>query len=342
MPAIKLHIEENKPLREYSTFKVGGAAEFFTSVESEDELKEAVAFAKENSLEVKVLGGGSNVLIEDEGVSGFVVHMKLMGRSFEVNGNQVLLTVQAGEVLDDVVAYTVEEGWWGIENLSHIPGSVGATPIQNVGAYGVEAKDVIASVRVFNTVTGEFESLSNEQCMFGYRDSIFKSQEGKKYIVTAVTYALSLTPDPQISYRDLQLAFLDSTPTQLAIREEVVKIRAGKFPDWNAVGTAGSFFKNPIITQAEYDRLHALHPEVPAFKTEDGSVKISLGWILDKALNLRGHKKDLVSTYKNQALVVIAEEGATANDIKNFAQEIVQKIKKEIGIDVEWEVSVMK
>jgi UDP-N-acetylmuramate dehydrogenase len=342
MPAIKLHIEKNISLKQYATFKVGGAAEFFTSVESESELLEAVAFAKDNGLEIKVLGGGSNILVDDHGVKGLVIHLKILGRSSEIKDDTVLLTSGAGEVLDDLVAYTVDQGWWGIENLSHIPGNVGATPIQNVGAYGVEAKDVITSVRVLNTQSQEFETLSNQECAFGYRDSVFKSPEGKKYIVTAVTYALSLIANPQISYRDLQLAFEDTIPTQRAIREEVVKIRAGKFPDWNSIGTAGSFFKNPVITQAEYDKLQVQHPEVPAFKTENGMVKISLGWILDRALNLRGYKIDLVSTYKNQALVVIAEEGATAEDIKNFAQEIVQKIKKEIGIDVEWEVSVMK
>lgn len=339
---MSLNIQKNIPLAQYATFKVGGPAEYFTVAASEEELIQAVEYAQENGLEVHMLGGGSNVLIDDAGIKGLVILNSLKGVRSEHKGETVLLTAQAGEILDDVVEYTVKEGWWGIENFSHIPGTVGATPIQNVGAYGVEAKDVIASVRVFNTQTKDFEQLDASACAFGYRDSIFKSAQGKKYIVTAVTYSLSAVPDPKISYRDLQTYFKGSIPTQTAIREAVVKIRAGKFPNWRTVGTAGSFFKNPIISQSQYGQLQTRYPELPAFIAEDGRVKISLGWMLDKVLGLRGFKKGNISTYKDQALVVIAEENATASEIKNFADEIVQKIKTEIGIDVEWEVTVMK
>lgn len=345
MKAVKfmsITVQKNIPLAPYTTLQVGGEAAYFVSVKTEEELSEAVAYAKERMLPIYPLGGGSNVLIADKGLQGLLIHIALTGRDAAKEGEHILVTAQAGESLDDVVAYTVQNNWWGIENLSHIPGTVGATPIQNVGAYGVEASDVITAVRVFNTETERFEELSASDCAFAYRDSLFKTPAGKKYIVTAVTYALSQTPHPRISYRDLAAIFEGVSPSQKEIREAVMKIRAGKFPDWKTVGTAGSFFKNPIIPQVLHAELLNRYPQLPSYPAGQGYMKISLGWVLDKVLGLRGFKKGNISTYKNQALVIIAEENATASEIEMFAHDVVKKIKDEIGIDVEWEVTLMK
>jgi UDP-N-acetylmuramate dehydrogenase len=320
---------------------VGGSARYFVAVRSEKEIKEAVAFAEAHGLPVVVLGGGSNVLVSDAGVDAVVMHMQLQGIEHAVEGDTVMLTVQAGEMLDDVVAHAVEKEWWGLENLSHIPGTVGATPVQNVGAYGVEVKDRIASVRVIDMHTGATVELSNDACAFAYRNSLFKREEGKRYIITAVTFALSLEPSPCLSYKDLALAFEGRTPTIQEIRDAVIQIRSGKFPNWHMVGTAGSFFKNPMIAADIYERLHTAHPDVPAYRTDEGMMKVSLGWILDKALGLRGYTEGSVGLYEKQALVLIAQKGATQTEITRFADGVIARVREAIGIDIECEVTMI-
>lgn len=338
---MSIAVQKNVPLSTYTTLKVGGTADVFATASTEESLVEAVAYAKDNDLRVSILGGGSNTLASDEGVRGLVLHNQIKGVQHEISGTQVQLTAGAGEILDDVIAYTVEEGWWGLENLSHIPGTVGAAPVQNVGAYGVEIKDVLSSVRVFDMEAGAFKTLTAQECQFGYRDSFFKTQEGKRYVITQVTFILSTLPHPQIAYKDLAATFAEHNPTQREIREAVMKIRSRKFPNWNVIGTAGSFFKNPFITKEAFADLKKTHPDLPGYETEE-MIKIPLGWILDKALDLRGFQRGNVATYKDQALVLVAYEGATAEEIKKFADEIVDRIRTEIGITVEWEVTQMR
>lgn len=337
-----IEIRQNVSLKQFTTLGVGGEAQFFTSVLSETQLQEAVAYAEEHSLEITILGGGSNVLVADTGLSGLVVHIVSKGMTYVQEGDNIFLTVQAGELLDDVVAYCVEKEWWGIENLSHIPGTVGAAPVQNVGAYGVEVKDVINSVRAFNFELKSFEIFSNTKCMFGYRDSFFKSRGGKKNVVTEVTFLLTTIPNPKITYRDLAQRFEGATPSLLEVRDAVVSIRAGKFPNWHETGTAGSFFKNPIVSAQMYRELQEKYEGIPGFVMDDGRAKLSLGWILDKVLHLRGYQEGPVATYENQALVLIVQSEATATDVENFANTIVQKIKNVTGIIVQWEVTLLK
>lgn len=339
---MNVEIQKNIPLKTYTSLGVGGNAQFFATVTSEEELREAVVWAKENGVPALILGGGSNVLISDEGVKGLVIRVALLGKRCAIENNVVQLSAQAGEQLDEVVAYSVEQGWWGIENLSGIPGTVGAVPVQNVGAYGVEVKDVIESVRVFNIETEAFETLSNAQCAFAYRDSIFKAAKIKKYIITEVTFVLFVNANPQITYRDLKNYFNDVIPTIAQIREAVVSIRSRKFPNWREIGTAGSFFKNPTISSAQYAELLTTYPELPGFPVSETEIKISLGWILDKALHLKGYSLGPVATYENQALVLVVKKEATALEVESFANSIIEKIKNEIGIDVEWEVSKLK
>lgn len=339
---MNISVQKDEPLSLHTTLKVGGAAQWFTTVSTEQALVEAVAFAQQQGVAITILGGGSNVLPADQGVSGLVIHMGIKGVSAAVVGTSVVLTLGAGELLDEVVEHTVAQGWWGLENLSHIPGTVGAMPVQNVGAYGVETKDVLTEVRVFDVQTQSFTTLTAEACNFGYRDSIFKHEAGKRYIITAVSFKLSLEAHPQIAYRDLALWFAQHVPTQLAIREAVMKIRADKFPDWHIVGTAGSFFKNPVLREAQASALREQYPELPMFAGDNGAVKVSLGWILDKVLQLRGFKKGNISLYKEQALVLIAERGATSREVEDFANDIVQKIKNATDIDVAWEVTKLQ
>jgi UDP-N-acetylmuramate dehydrogenase len=341
MLAMKNALQERVSLKPFTTLKVGGEAQYFVTVSSEESLIEAVSFADEHGLQVHILGGGSNTLVSDEGVTGLVIHMDMRGISHELQGDSVIIRAKAGEVLDDVVALTVENGWWGLENLSHIPGSIGATPVQNVGAYGVETKDVVLEVRAYDRERKEFVTLAPSACAFGYRDSIFKHEAGKKFIIVEVSFLLSIVPQPHIAYRDLASQFENRVPTQKEIREALVKIRGSKFPDWKRVGTAGSFFKNPIVTQEIFQALAVRYPDMPSYNAE-GNVKLPLGWILDKVVGVRGYSEGHISTYKNQALVLVAEEGATAHEIKTFAKKITDRVKEKTDIDVEWEVSMMQ
>jgi UDP-N-acetylmuramate dehydrogenase len=277
--------------------------------------------------------------VSDEGIFGCVVHIALLGITTEVREGRVYLTAAAGESLDDVVAYTATEAWWGIENLSHIPGSVGATPVQNVGAYGVEVKDIIETVEVFNTETEVFEVLSCEACAFAYRDSLFKHESGKKYIITGVTFRLSTEANPKISYKDLARYFGEvSTPSIGDIRNAVIKIRADKFPDWHTIGTAGSFFKNPHITQEACVELQKQYPGLPAFSGEQGMMKISLAYVLDTILGRKGYCENGVCLFEKQPLVLTATK-TTASEIKIFAEKIIDEVKNKIGVDVEMEVT---
>lgn len=332
-------ITAGEQLAPHTTLKVGGCAEHFTIVSSKEELVEVVREAQQHNWPLHILGGGSNVLVSDTGVTGLVLKNGITGKSFKITGNTVELTVGAGEVLDEIIAYAVAQGWWGLENLSHIPGTVGATPVQNVGAYGVEVKDVIKAVEVFDCQTGEFKTLTTADCAFAYRHSVFKTALGQRYIVTNVTFVLSLSRQPVLTYKDLQARFADAQPEQSAIRAAVIEIRSKKFPDWHTVGTAGSFFKNPIIPKAAYDSLLLQYPELPGFKVNDAEVKIPLGWILDKVLDVRGIRVGRVGTFEGQALVLVNEGGATATEIEMFANKIIEEVKNKTGVAVEWEVT---
>jgi UDP-N-acetylmuramate dehydrogenase len=334
-----LLVQHNVSLKDMTTLKVGGSAVNYVAVDSELVLNEAVSFAKEHDLAVLTIGGGSNILVSSKGVDGLVIHMKILGREATVDEHHVHLTAYAGELLDDVVQYSVSRGYWGLENLSHIPGTVGASPVQNVGAYGVEVKDCIESVRVYNTDAQKFEVLTAEECAFGYRDSLFKKKEGRKYIVVAVTFLLTTEVTPKLQYKDLQLKFSQSEPSLAEIREAVIEIRSKKFPNWNKVGTAGSFFKNPVILKQKFEELLLQYPDMPGFPVDSNHVKIPLGWVLDKVLHLKGEGTHRVGAYQGQALVLINKGDATADDIVAFADDVLKKVHDAIGVEVEWEVT---
>lgn len=337
---MEFEVKENIPLAPYTTLQIGGSADTFVEVTSKEQLLAVSDYVCANNERLVIIGSGSNVLIADEGVRGCVAHMRITGiESVQMDG-VVYLKAGAGEMLDDVVAYAVRSGWWGIENLSHIPGTVGAAPIQNVGAYGVEVSDVINEVEVLDTQTGAFCTLAPSACAFSYRDSLFKKAEGKKYIITSVTFKLSAKPNPQTTYKDLVSRFPQESEPKLAdIRNEIITIRSQKFPDWNTVGTAGSFFKNPIITERQAEVLKLQYPEIPCYTTKDGQVKIALGYVLDKVLALRGHHEGKVGLFEKQALVLIAEKGARSSEVKKFAEKIIAQVKDKIAVTVEMEVT---
>ncbi len=336
-----MKIQENVPIAPYTTFRIGGPARFFCTVSSEDELVEAVRFAKEKSLRFIVLGGGSNVLFSDQGFSGLIIKNEIMGKTFTDDGTLYsVIDANAGEDWEEFVAETVEKDLFGIENLSSIPGKVGAAPVQNIGAYGAEVGNVIESLRVLDTKTMKFIDLSFVDCKFSYRDSIFKHEKGR-YIVTKVRFRLCKQGDVNIEYKELGKYFIDkhiSKPSLKEVRNAVIEIRKNKLPDWKVWRTAGSFFKNPIITGDKFAELKKIYPDLPGYTEPDGRIKVSLGWILDKVCDAKGLTIGNVSTYEKQALVLVAKPGATASEVVAFSNELMHRVKEKTGIEIEGEV----
>lgn len=336
-----LHYQENVALRQHTTLKTGGFATIFVEITNEAELQAAYQFAGERSLPVLILGSGSNMLVADEGFPGLVIKIDLRGSRYiklAEEPDKVLLEVQAGESLDAVVAQSIADGWYGLENLSAIPGTVGATPVQNVGAYGVEVADIIHSVKVYDRDTDSIKIFANEACAFAYRHSLFKTSKGERYVVVAVTFLLTKNFVPKISYTDLKNYFGDYVPTALEVRTAVQEIRSKKFPDWTIVGTAGSFFKNPIIPKSEAVALLAAYPLLPVYEVNENTVKIPLGFILDKVCGLKGFTDGVVGLYAAQALVLVHDGTATAKEILNFVALIQEKVFEKTKIKIEPEV----
>jgi len=347
---INIKKEEKVPLSGLSTFKIGGDASHLFRVSGIDDLKEALAFAKVSNLPIQILGGGSNMLFHDDGFEGVIVRLeskgireeKKSGREEEGKADEdVYIRAEAGEEWDAFVEWTVSHGYFGLENLSGIPGTVGATPIQNIGAYGVEVKDFIESVEVFDTDRDLIRTLTPLECKFGYRTSLFKGVAGKSLIVLSVTFKLSKLPNIKIGYKDLTNYFKDNTePTPEEVREAVISIRSAKFPDLTLFGTAGSFFKNVICESGIADRLKAEYPDIPLYDAGENMKKISTAFILDKVCGLRDFRIGSVGLYTNQSLVVVNYGNASSEEVRNFVSKVKEIVKEKTGIQLEEEVVI--
>ncbi len=335
-----MKFEKDVLIAPHTTFKIGGRARFFCMVNSTEELLEALQFARIEEVPFFVLGGGSNVLFSDGDFPGLVIHMNMKGVQVEERKEQSRVTVAAGEHWDSFVEQTVRLNLWGLENLSLIPGSVGASPVQNIGAYGVEVMNCVDSVHTIDAETGKEKIFSNKECRFAYRDSIFKKLGFKRYIITAVTFVLSTKPSPNLTYKDLHQYFLDrniTTPTQREIRDAVIEIRTSKFPNLATVGTAGSFWKNPIIDPSDYERLASAYPGLPSYPAGE-KIKVSLAWILDRVCNLKGYSQGKVRLFERQPLVVVSEQGALSSEVRHLSEAVSGIVEGKTGIRVEPEV----
>ena len=356
-----MRIQENVLLAPFTTFRIGGAARFFVQARSVADIEEAVAFAEQRGgrgqQRMFVLGGGSNVLVSDLGWDGLVVKMELKGITEDDEKDFVRIIAGAGEDWDSFVKYTVEErSLWGLENLSLIPGTVGASPVQNIGAYGVEAKDTIQWVEVYDPATKNIEKLSNADCRFGYRDSIFK-HERKHNVILRVAFMLRKNGQPLIGYKDLERFFanragLAGTPSIRDVRDAIIKIRANKFPDLTKTGTAGSFFKNAVISMPEHEELLKQYPLMPSFpigapegvtevpqdNPEKTMVKVPTAWIMDNVCGFKGVRRGDVGVYENQAIVLVNFGKGSAQEIKDLANEMMASVKRKTGITISPEV----
>lgn len=341
MVELPLGIQRDVPLASRTTLGVGGNAAYFAQARTLNELRAFARWAKEEKLSLHILGGGSNVLVPDAGIQGLVVQPLFSEITYEACGDEVYVTAGAGVVLDVLIEELTQKGLWGLENLSGIPGTVGGVPVQNVGAYGVEAKDVVSSVEVYDPDTDTLRTIRGDECAFGYRDSYFK-HEGKGLVVCRVSFRLSYTPSPHIAYKDLASYFSSNTaPTLREIREAILAIRSKKFPDWRVVGTAGSFFKNPVISRAHFEKVRARYPELPGFPVSDDAVKVSLGWILDHVCHLRGYKEGNVWLYEQQALVLACERNASVDEIISFSESVIERVYEATDICVEREATFL-
>ena len=337
-------IHEDISLKELTTLKIGGTARYFSSIKTVDALSEAVTFAKEKPLPFFVLGAGSNLLVSSGVVNAVVIQNAVRGVEWRDEVESVILVVGAGENWDAVVAESVRRGLWGVENLSGIPGTVGAAPVQNIGAYGAELADVLAWVEAFDSRSGEVRELSREECRLSYRESAFKTSAGKHLIITRVALRLRKDGTPNLTYTELKRYFsAKPSPTLAEIRRAVLEVRSRKFPDLTQFGTAGSFFKNPIVSAEAFAALKKRFPDLPGFQLlttnyQVPSFKIPLAWILEHLCNLKGLRKGSVGLFPNQPIVVVNYGGATADEVQAFAEEIENIVKSKTGITIEREV----
>ncbi len=339
-----MRILENVSLAELTTLRLGGVARFYVSVYSIADLREAVAFAREKRVPTWVLGGGSNTLFTEEGWPGLVIRIAIGGIEYkEDTKGDARVVAGAGVQWDTLVNETVLQGFWGLENLSYVPGSVGATPVQNVGCYGVSVSDRIDWVEVYDRRDDALHILSPSACAFGYRDSIFKHAGGASYIVTRVAYRMRTHHAPVIEYKDLAERFEKSPPqSPLEVREALRAIRGSKFPDLATVGTAGSFFKNPIVRKSAIQSVERwLGRPVPQYPIDDEHVKIPLAWLLE-ALGWKGKRMGPVGTWDAQPLVLVHYGEGTASDLLALVQEIVDDVKRRTAIHIEPEVCIVR
>ncbi len=342
----QIHVETNKELRPLTTLGVGGAAKYYVRVQSESELVSALEFAKANGTSVFILGGGSNVLVSDTGFDGLVIHVALdLSARREIqpesksgyNGGLRRITAGAGENWDSFVRFCVENELAGVECLSGIPGSVGGTPVQNVGAYGQEVSQTIVAVRCIDSVTMEPVVFSKAECQFAYRQSIFNSSHRSRYIVYSVDFELKHGGAPRLAYRDLIEHFQESRPTLAEVRDAVIAIRRKKSmvidPDDPNSKSAGSFFKNPVISVRKFAELNRKSGvNVPNFDAGNGSVKIPAAWLIEKAGFEKGHVQGNVGISSNHTLAIINRGSATSSEIIALMNEIVNTVEKQFGI----------
>jgi UDP-N-acetylmuramate dehydrogenase len=332
---------ERVALAGYTTLGVGGPARWFVEAPDEATLLRALEWASGRRLPLRVLGGGSNLVVADEGVEGLVVRLTVRGVASRRTADAVEVTAAAGEPWDDFVRLTVERGWTGLECLSGIPGLVGATPMQNVGAYGQEVSDTITTVRALDTRAGAVVDVPAAECGFAYRDSAFKRREPGRFVVLAVTYRLRPGAAPTLRYADVERHLVDRgvrTPRLTDVRESVLAIRRSKSmvidPADPNHRSCGSFFTNPIIASgalADVER-RAADPAMPRWPQADGRVKLSAAWLIEHAGFRRGQREGPVGLSTRHALAIVAHEGARASDVLAFARHVQDTVAERFGV----------
>lgn len=335
-----MKIQKNISLKPFNTFGIDVEAKSFSSVTTVDDLKTVLS---QNEEELLIVGGGSNLLLTKD-FDGLVIDNQIKGiEILKEDENNVFIKVAAGEVWHDFVLYCVENQYAGIENMSLIPGSVGAAPMQNIGAYGAEVKDVITEVEALDLDGFSIKTFLNEVCDFGYRTSIFKTIQKNNYFITAVTFRLSKKPQINTSYgaieNELKQMGVDS-PTIKDVSDAVINIRSSKLPDPNKIGNSGSFFKNPVVSIDVKNKILDNYPDAPNYLQTNGDYKIAAGWLIEKC-GWKGKTMNNYGVHKNQALVLVNYGGATGKEIFDLSEDIIKSVQKTFGILLEREVNIL-
>ena len=335
-------IQNNFSLKKYNTFGIEAKAKQFVAVHSIEDLN---TILKEHQSEPKfILGGGSNMLLTQD-IQALVIHIDLKGKKvLKEDDDFVWVESQAGENWHEFVLWTIDQDFGGLENMSLIPGNVGTTPVQNIGAYGTEIKDTFVSCEAMTISTQLMKTFTKEDCHFGYRESIFKHEVKNQYIITSAVFKLTKRNHKiNTSYGDITKELEKqnvTTPTLKDVSNAVIAIRQSKLPDPAALGNSGSFFKNPIITKEQYEKAHALHPEMPHYVVSETEVKVPAGWLIEKT-GFKGKRFGDAGIHKNQALVLVNYGNATGQEILAVSRDIQNTVLKEFGIAIEAEVNVI-
>jgi UDP-N-acetylmuramate dehydrogenase len=337
-----LQIQENVSLKNFNTFGVEANARYFLEINKKEDLTELFMDSQWRQTKTLVLGGGSNLLLLND-FDGLVIRIHMRGIERRISHNEVFVEAGAGEVWNDLVNFCVARDYAGLENLSLIPGSVGASPIQNIGAYGVELKDVFYSCEAFEIATSTFKTFTKADCRFDYRESVFKDELKGQYIIVSVKFQLSLIPSFNLKYgaieQELAVRGIVS-PTIKDVSQVVAAIRVSKLPDPSTIGNAGSFFKNPVVSQSEFEEVQNRFPDIVHYPAASGQVKLAAGWLIEQC-GWKGKVAGNTGTWKNQALVLVNHGGATGEEVYTFSSQIIYSVYTKFGVTLQREVNII-
>ena len=329
---------KNYSLKAHNTFGIDAKCSRFLEFENELEAAEVAQILRKSTLPYIIIGGGSNLLLTKD-FEGIVVRSGIKGYTFDGD----CMKCGSGEVWDDVVARCVANGWYGAENLSLIPGEVGASAVQNIGAYGVEVKDLIVKVEAIELATGKGVSFDNGECAYAYRQSRFKKEWKDKYAITHVTYRLSTTFTPHLDYGNIRTELENrhiTAPTAKQLREVVISIRQSKLPDPQTEGNAGSFFMNPVVGREHFEQLAARYPSMPFYEVDASHVKIPAGWLIEQC-GWKGRSLGRAGVHSKQALVLVNRGGATGQEVLQLCETIIADVRNKFAIELHPEVYVI-
>ncbi|TND07518.1 MAG: UDP-N-acetylmuramate dehydrogenase [Bacteroidetes bacterium] len=336
-------LQENYPLRKLNTFGMNASARWFTEANSMEDLHELFGDSRTEQRHAMILGGGSNILFT-KNYDGLVIKNNLLGiEKIREDDQHYYIKSGAGEVWHAFVLHCIANNYAGIENLSLIPGSVGAGPMQNIGAYGVELKDVFHELEAFHTGEKTIRKFSHADCRFGYRESVFKRELKDQYVITSVTFRLSKTPKLNTSYGAIEKELEQMGVTEpgiASVSRAVIHIRSSKLPDPAQIGNAGSFFKNPVIGAAEHERLKKEFPEIVSYKNSDTDFKLAAGWLIEQC-GWKGFRQGDAGVHKDQALVLVNYGNAKGEEIYALSQRVLDSVKAKFGVLLEREVNIV-
>ncbi|MEB3752753.1 UDP-N-acetylmuramate dehydrogenase [Acinetobacter sp. MD2(2019)] len=327
-----MDVQQQVQLQRFNTLNLKAIAAFYVKISTRQALLQALDFAKQQQLNCLILSGGSNMLLPEK-IDALVIHIDILGiEKVEEDEQCVHVKVGAGENWHDFVLYSTQQAWYGLQNLALIPGLVGASPVQNIGAYGVEAGDFIESVEVYDREAAVFKRLSAKDCHFAYRHSIFKDHPNR-FVIVSVHFKLLKVAQPKLAYGDLRAAMADDLSPE-NLQKQVIAIRQSKLPDPKEFPNAGSFFKNPVIDEVQYQKLLAIFPNMPHYPQPHAKVKIAAGWLIDQA-GWKGQRLGCVGMFAKQALVLVNYDSASLNDVQQTYRAVQHAVKQKFNIVLE-------